>query len=346
MKILSRIADQSWLPDILIRLAIRRIIQLRIAEENHRRAEEKAKFVHRMRQSPVALFAGQANRQHYEVPAAFFEQVLGPHLKYSCSLWNEGVKELEMAEGDMLAMTAKRTDLVNGQRILELGCGWGSLTLFMADAFPDSHITAVSNSASQGRFIEMRCRQRGIRNVQVITANMNDFSIDQRFDRIVSVEMFEHMRNWPALLERIESWLADRGRVFIHIFSHRHFAYAYETEGSSNWMGRTFFTGGIMPSDDLIYRFQDHLSVEKHWHINGLHYHKTAEAWLANMDSRKEKILPVLAKIYGGPKAKMWFQRWRIFFMACSELWRTGGGNEWIVSHYRLKRNKRKVKHG
>jgi cyclopropane-fatty-acyl-phospholipid synthase len=341
MKMFSQIADQSWLPDPFIRFGIRRIIQLRIAEETRRGDAEKAEFVRRMRQSPVALFTDQANTQHYEVPAAFFEQVLGPHLKYSCSLWNAGVKDLEMAEADMLALTAKRADLENGHRILELGCGWGSLTLFMAEAFPNCPITAVSNSASQGRFIEMRCRQRGISNVRVITADMNHFSIDQQFDRIVSVEMFEHMRNWPALLARIESWLADHGRVFIHIFSHRHFAYAYETEGSSNWMGRYFFTGGIMPADDLIYRFPEHLFVEKHWHIDGLHYHKTAEAWLANMDARKDEILPLLAKVYGGSKAKMWFQRWRIFFMACSELWRTNGGNEWIVSHYRLKRNQK-----
>lgn len=337
MKILAQIADQPLLPDPVIRFGIRRIIQLRIAEEARRREEEKAIFENSMRQGPVALFTEQANTQHYEVPAAFFEQVLGPYLKYSCALWNAGVMDLGLAEAKMLALTAKRADLENGQRILELGCGWGSLTLFTAAAFPNSQITAVCNSASQSRFIEMQCRQRGITNVHVITADMNHFSIDQRFDRIVSVEMFEHMRNWSTLLARIASWLADHGRLFVHIFSHRQYTYAYETEGSSNWMGRRFFTGGIMPADDLIYRFQDDLTVEKHWRIDGSHYHKTAEAWLANMDAQKEKILPILAGVYGESKAKIWFQRWRIFFMACSELWGTDGGNQWIVSHYRLK---------
>jgi len=336
MNIITQIADRPWLPDPVLRFGIRRIIQSRIAEEARRRNEDMAVFVDSMRQSPVALFTDHANIQHYEVPAAFFEQVLGPYLKYSCALWAPGVNNLEMAEAEMLALAAKRAALENGQRILELGCGWGSLTLFMAAAYPNSHITAVSNSASQGRYIEMRCRQRGITNVRVITADMNHFSIDQRFDRVVSVEMFEHMRNWSTLLARIESWLADRGRVFVHIFSHRKFAYAYETEGSSNWMGRHFFTGGIMPSDNLIYRFQDHLSVEKHWRINGRHYQKTAEAWLANMDAQREKILPILSGVYGESKANIWFQRWRIFFMACSELWGTDGGTQWIVSHYRL----------
>jgi cyclopropane-fatty-acyl-phospholipid synthase len=338
MKLLTRIADQPWLPDPLIRFGVRRLIQMRLAEEARRREKRRAAFLAVMQQSPVALFSDKANAQHYEVPAAFFQQVLGPHLKYSCALWNPGVENLEQAEADMLALTADRAGLADGQRILELGCGWGSLTLFMAAAYPKSRITAVSNSAPQGRFIEERCRQRGLTNVQVITADMNHFSIDQRFDRIVSVEMFEHMRNWAALLARVESWLADHGRVFVHIFSHRQFAYAYETTGSSNWMGRHFFTGGIMPADDLIYQFNDHLAVEKHWRIDGSHYHKTAEAWLKQMDDRKEKILPVLAEVYGQAQAAIWFQRWRIFFMACSELWATGNGNQWIVSHYRLKR--------
>jgi cyclopropane-fatty-acyl-phospholipid synthase len=338
MKVLTQLADQPWLPDSVIRFGIRRIIDMRMAEEGRRRDAEKAAFVDRMRQSPVALFTDHANSQHYEVPAAFFEHVLGPYLKYSCALWNTGVKDLQQAETEMLALTVERADLENRQRILELGCGWGSLTFFMAEALPNSRISAVSNSESQGRFIDLRCRERGITNVQVITADMNHFSIDQRFDRIVSVEMFEHMRNWSTLLARIESWLADHGRVFIHIFSHRQYAYAYATEGSSNWMGRHFFTGGIMPSDDLIYRFQDDLCVEKHWRIDGRNYQKTADAWLANMDANKKKILPIMAGVYGASKARIWFQRWRIFFMACSELWGAKKGKQWLVSHYRLKK--------
>ena len=247
-------------------------------------------------------------------------------------------ESLDQAEADMLATTAARADLADGIHILELGCGWGSLTLYNAAHYPNSQITAVSNSASQRQFIQARCHERGLDKVQVITADMNDFSIDRRFDRIVSVEMFEHMRNWALLLARIDTWLKDSGRVFIHIFTRRQYAYPFETDGDDNWMGRFFFTGGMMPSDDLIFNFQHHLAVEKRWRVNGRHYQKTADAWLANMDARRKAILPVLAGVYGTENAALWFQRWRIFFMACSELWGYADGRQWLVSHYRLKK--------
>ena len=342
MKSLIDLADRAWLPDALIRLGIRRLNRMRLVKEAKRHASRRgqamAEFVKTMAHSPVAIATEEANDQHYEVPAAFFEQVLGRHLKYSSGFWNPGVTSLDRSEADMLAVTAERAGLADGMDILELGCGLGSLTLWNAANYPNARITAVSNSASQRRFIEHRCRERELGNVQVITADMNHFSTDQRFDRILSVEMFEHMRNWESLLARIDTWLKDRGRLFIHIFTHRQFAYLFETDGDDNWMGRYFFTGGMMPSDDLIFNFQKHLVVEKHWQINGTHYRRTAEAWLANMNARKRSIIPIMANIYGQKDAALWFQRWRIFFMACSELWGHADGREWMVSHYLLKK--------
>ena len=236
----------------------------------------------------------------------------------------------------MLALTCERAELGFDQDILELGCGWGSLTLWMAEFYPDSRIVAVSNSHSQRAFIEAQCQARGFANVQVMTADMNDFATDRRFDRVASVEMFEHMRNYPELLRRIQGWLKPGGKLFVHIFTHRQFAYPFETAGEDDWMGRYFFTGGLMPSRDLLPRFQEHLRLEEQWSLNGRHYQRTLEAWLRRQDQQRDTILPLFRETYGPDQAQRWFQRWRVFFMACAELFGYRQGEEWGVSHYRF----------
>lgn len=341
MKTLIELADRAVLPDSLIRFGIRQLDKKRLREEGRAFDEDpqlkSERFIEMMRRSPIAEKPHRANEQHYEVPPDFFKLVLGKHLKYSSCYWQEGVDHLDEAEARMLTLTGQRAELGNGLNILELGCGWGSLSLWMAQSYPGSRILAVSNSKQQGAFIRGRARDRGLENLQVITADMNDFSIDRQFDRIVSVEMFEHMRNWPALLKRVGNWLTPDGKMFIHIFTHRKYAYTFDELGDDDWMGSHFFSGGMMPSDDLLFKLQDHLAVETHWRINGKHYSRTAEAWLKNMDTHREEIMPIMENVYGRRQSARWFQRWRIFFMACAELWGFGDGREWLVSHYLLK---------
>jgi cyclopropane-fatty-acyl-phospholipid synthase len=276
----------------------------------------------------------KANEQHYELPPEFFAHALGPHRKYSCCHWGPGVANLADAEEQALAITCERAQLADGQRILELGCGWGSLTLYMARRHPNSSIVAVSNSAPQREFILAEAARRGLSNVEVRTCDMNDFTTTRRFDRVVSVEMFEHMRNYARLFERIAGWLTDDGKFFMHIFVHRSVPYAFEDRGDDDWMSRYFFSGGIMPSAALPLVFQRHLGFERQWSWSGVHYEKTANAWLANLDARREQAMPILVSTYGAAQAPLWLQRWRMFFMACAELWGYHEGQEWFVSHY------------
>ena len=337
LRSLIELVENGRIPDLLTRAGIRLLLLQRLREQAQEGPDQEWQammtFVEEMRQSPIALHTQEANEQHYELPPRFFELVLGPHLKYSCCHFPEGVTELGHAEASMLALTCERAQLQDGQQILELGCGWGSLSLWMAKHYPNSSILAVSNSRPQREFIESRAQELGLTNLSVQTCDMNDFTTEQHFDRVVSVEMFEHMRNWQSLLERISNWLKPEGKLFIHIFSHRRYAYAFSSEGDSNWMGRYFFTGGIMPSNDLLLYFQKDLLLEQHWVLSGVHYQRTADAWLQMMDSQKGEILQTFRETYG-KDADVWFQRWRMFFLATSEVWGFRGGNEWLISHY------------
>jgi len=338
MSLPIHLAESGMAPDWLVRMGIRALLRQRLREESRKKTENSdglaPPFPDLLRRNPIAVDTQAANEQHYEVPPDFFLRVLGKRLKYSCCYYPSGLESLDQAEEHMLALTCERAQVQDGLDILELGCGWGSLTLWMAEHYPRARIVAVSNSKPQREFILERCREHGLDNIQVITADMNAFDTEQRFDRILSIEMFEHMRNYEILLDRVASCMKSEAMLFIHVFCHREYAYFFDTEGTSNWMGRYFFTGGIMPSYDLLFSFQKSVTIERHWRINGKHYRKTAEQWLKNMDQRRRQILPVLEATYGKRNAKRWFQRWRIFFMACAELWGYRGGEEWLVGHY------------
>jgi cyclopropane-fatty-acyl-phospholipid synthase len=331
------LAERGAVPTPALRLGIRAVVRRRLRREM-RAARSLDGWVREMSRSPVALSTDEANAQHYEMPPAFFEQVLGPHLKYSGAYWPAGVTTLAQAEQAMLDLTIARADLADGQRILELGSGWGSLTLAMARRFPRARITAVSNSGRQREFILERAAQRGLRGLVVETADMNQFAPAGRYDRVVSVEMFEHMRNWPELLRRIHGWLEPSGSLFVHVFAHARFAYPYEREGDDDWMARHFFTGGMMPSDELLPRVAGPFDVVGHWRIDGTHYARTAEAWLERLVSRRAVVERVLTDELGPDEAPKAYQRWRLFFLACAELFAFRQGSEWIVSHYRLRR--------
>ena len=334
--------ESGLVPDSVIRTGIRRLLDRKRAEigagDFERACDLTDAFVAMMRRSPIALVPELANEQHYEVPAEFFSEVLGANRKYSCCHWPEGVSSLDEAERTALAATVARAGIEDGMAVLDLGCGWGSLSLWVAEQFPGCAVTAVSNSKSQRAFITARAAERGLGNLEVIVCDMNEFDIDRRFDRVVSVEMFEHMRNYPELFRRIAGWLKDDGRFFMHIFTHRSTPYEYIDKGPSDWMTRHFFSGGIMPSASLPLRFQDDLAIEKQWAWNGLHYARTCRAWLENLDKREASVLPILERTYGKGEARRWLNRWRIFFMACEELFRYDDGGEWFVSHYRFKR--------
>jgi cyclopropane-fatty-acyl-phospholipid synthase len=332
--------ERGWVPDGLVRRGIRGLLRERLQEEAPAEGESRearlGRFISVLKDSPIALHTDAANDQHYEIPAAFYQYALGARRKYSGALWEEGTETLDAAEDAMLELYGERAELADGQDILELGCGWGSLTLWMAERYPGSRITAVSNSASQRAYIESLATTRRLSNVRVITEDMNAFEAPGTYDRVVSIEMFEHMRNYRELLRRVSTWLKDDGKLFVHIFSHRDLAYPFETDGAKNWMGRYFFTGGIMPSHDLLMRFNDHLTVEADWVVNGKHYRDTAEAWLQNLDANRERVMPILEEVYGRRDAARWYRRWRVFFMACAELFGYRDGREWGVSHYRF----------
>ena len=328
---LQQIVESGRVPEPVLRAGIRAICALRLRQERRRPPGYPDALIALLRASDIAIATAAANAQHYEVPPAFFARVLGPHLKYSCCYWPAGVEALGAAEVAMLELTAERAGLADGQAVLDLGCGWGALTLWAAARFPHSRITAITSSHAQRDFVADEARRRNLANVTALAADVRTVRLPAGgFDRVVSIEMFEHMRNYQALLRRIAGWLRPGGALLVHVFAHRRHAYAYEDNGPSDWMAREFFTGGLMPSAGLFRSFQDDLAITDEWQLAGTHYARTAEAWHENLVAARAEIEALL-----GRRA---YQRWRVFFLACAELFGYRDGREWIVAHYRFAR--------
>jgi cyclopropane-fatty-acyl-phospholipid synthase len=328
-------AERGLVPDRLIRAGIRARVARRAAHEASRSDADIADLRARLAAGPVTIATDAANAQHYAVPPELFVATLGPRLKYSCCQWDEGVSSLTQAEERSLALTCERAKLEDGMRVLDLGCGWGSLSLWIAERFPNCRVHAVSNSAPQGEWIRARCAERGLGNVTHTVAEVGELTTEERFDRVLSVEMLEHVRNWPALLERVGGWLAPDGLLFVHVFCHRRSLYTFDAERAGDWMAQRFFAGGLMPSFDHLERSLANLRLERRWRVSGTHYQRTAEAWLERLDANRDAALAALA---GSPsqKPEHGLRSWRIFHMAVAELFGFRDGREWFVGHYRL----------
>ncbi len=338
-----KLLETDLLPEWLIRVGIRNMLRQKKASETAPDWEAQQRrlmdFVRELKASPVAIETDAANQQHYEVPSEFFKYALGPRMKYSCAWWNPDTRTLADAEENMLRLTCERAQLQDGQTVLELGCGWGSLSLWMAEQYPKSRIVVVSNSRTQKAWIDSQARAKNFDNLEVITANMLHFDTDRQFERVVSVEMFEHLKNYETMLSRVGRWLNPNGKLFVHIFTHPVFAYHYEDKDGTDWLTRHFFSGGTMPSNDLLLYFQKDVSIVEHWVVSGQHYEKTSNAWLQNMLTHRAAIEPILAQTYGAENVRQWWVYWKVFFLACAELWGYRQGQEWFVSHYLFEKN-------
>ncbi|WP_367899231.1 cyclopropane-fatty-acyl-phospholipid synthase family protein [Leptospira sp. WS58.C1] len=338
MSLIYTLMERDVFPDWLIRFRIRQLLRLRLRTEDkgslEKNQEHLIQYVNALKQSPIAVDTQAANEQHYEVPAAFFKLVMGKYMKYSSGYWTSPDVGIDESERTMLDLTCERAEIENGMNVLDLGCGWGSISLYIAEKYPKSKVTGVSNSKSQKKYIDAEAKKRGLKNLNIITADMNVFKTSQKFDRIVSVEMLEHMKNYEALFERLANFLKPKGKFFVHIFTHKKFAYSFEVVDDTDWMAKYFFTGGQMPSHDLFLYFQKNFQIRNQWVVNGKNYALTSEAWLSNMYKNKEEVLKILGETYGKEQAVKWFVYWKTFFMACAELWKYKNGEEWIVSHY------------
>ena len=334
---IDTLVEKGILPDLLLRLGIRSLLSSRLKELSIGGVASKNRFIDELKRSSVAILEDAANTQHYEVPTEFFKYCLGQRMKYSCAYYEEG-DDLNSAENKMFEKVVDRASHEEGQDILELGCGWGSFCLFAARKFKKSNITAVSNSKTQKIYIDDICKREGITNLKVITENVAHLQMTEKFDRVVSIEMFEHMRNYKELLTRIGHWLRDDGKLFVHIFCHVDFCYPYEVKDDTDWMSKYFFSGGIMPSYDIFEQFDTSLKLAKKWKVNGYHYHRTCEDWLLRMDSHRDEILEIFKKSYPEGEHLKWFNYWRVFYLACSELFKYDGGEQWFVGHFLLEK--------
>ena len=342
---LIELSEQGRLPDSMVRYGIRRLCKKRLKDEFIGHPEHQQDrfqtLIEELRCSPIAIETDAANEQHYEVATDFYLASLGKRLKYSCAYYPDSNTTLDQAEEEMLALYSQRAELGNDQKILELGCGWGSLTLWMAEKYPRSKITAVSNSSSQKSYIDHLCLKAGFNNVTVITADVNFLELESaQFDRVISIEMFEHMRNYRQLFERISDWLTSEGKLFLHIFAHRNVMYPFDVKSEQDWMSKYFFTGGLMPSIDTLLHFQEQLKIECRWLISGQHYEKTCNHWLENTDNNKDRIIDAFKENFTEQEAKLWFHRWRIFYMSCAELFGLDNGRQWLVAHYLFSNSK------
>lgn len=333
---------REMIPDWMIRGEIRARLKKKLLAEYklspEKRKQKKLAWIDEMKKGPIALNTPEANKQHYELPTTFFQCVLGRNLKYSSGFWPLSHTTLDESEENMLALTVERAQVRDGQKILELGCGWGSLTLYMAKKFPNAQITAVSNSKTQRDHIEFQVKKLGLQNVKVLTCDMNNLQLEEKFDRAVSVEMFEHMRNYKALLEKIAGFLNPGGKLFVHVFAHKELSYPYIASDAKDWIAKYFFTGGLMPSADIFDYFPEHFRVAERWEVPGTHYQKTCRAWLELFDLARINIKIIFRETYGFKDTNLWWAYWRIFFMSCEELFGYNGGKEWFVSHTLLEK--------